>query len=195
MKVKFLGEILFVGILTILTIIYLKSEVDEVDINRMTLDTIDKVLKETSIYMDKEINYFQSYRNSFYNTLPLTQIIKYRKELFVNDLTLRNSNEELSESENLLLRKTKLLFSLEDILDSGRELNITYNCCQILGFFSVLFIYYLIYRLLIISKRQFLIKRCFIILCLLYSVNSIFYSLNSHLEKETRKGLQTVKLK
>ena len=154
--------------------------------NANTLYEIDdektkELSKELRLFIDeeKDIDYSKGFKESFYVTLPFSQIIEYKKASFFYDIAFNNNKN--NQTENIL---NNILVHENDInyVNSMREINLKYALFQILGVMSVLLILTMLYYILKLKSPDS-VKNYLFILVLVYFVNFGFFAVKSVTEK------------
>lgn len=176
-------SIMFFSILMIN--IYLNRSYNQIDIEKINIETLSRVKQEINIYLDQNIDYLQVYKNSLYNTLPLSEIIEYKKISLIYDLDKVSNNTELSVSEKSLLNSyytsTKYTFG-ESSLKHIKLSNNKYLFFHYLGVITVICFAILIYYILKRKKNQAIKNRFLFSILFLYFINFIFSTIKSDKE-------------
>jgi len=189
----YLIQISIISLILISGIIYLKSPADKENVYQITKETIDKVLLEISLYDDNKIDYLTGFKNAFYNSLPFTQIVEYKKTSLIYNLALVSNSKRtsLSKEEINVLFHHKKLFDLIDII-GNTKINMLYIFYQFLGVLAVFSILYSIYFILKKLNKSDLIRSYFIILVFLYFINFVFLGLIHQKDKVIESKLKEI---
>ena len=194
MKIKllikqYLKEIITTLLLIIAITFYLKTPFKNIDVYKLNAEIIDKTLIELSKFTGENIDFSQGFNNSFYYALPLTQVIEYKKQLFIYNSSLINNNDEYTISEEMkkVLQNTNNLHGTKELLNDNSNTN--YILIQILGVLSALSIFIILY-LLIKYKKPGLKNYYFFVLILIYLTSFSFFMEKKDVEKLTQKTLK-----
>jgi hypothetical protein len=181
LKKLYLKEVITTLLLIIITTFYLKSPFDVFDFYKLKAEIANKIVIDISTFEEKNIDFSKVFNNSFYNTMPLTQIIEYKKQTFIYNLALYNRDgKQISNTFKGILDSTNTLYSLKKLkLDNN---NTKYTLYQFLGVISVFFIITAIYFTIKFIKPNLLNYYIFIIV-ILYITNLIFLGLKSDKER------------
>lgn len=178
-KINYFKEVSILVLIVLITSVYLY-----LPNNANTLYEIDdeksKALStELSLFINKDIDYSKGFKESFYVTLPFSQIIEYKKASFFYDIAFNNNKN--NQTENIL---NNILVHENDInyVNSMREINLKYALFQILGVMSVLLILTMLYYILKLKSPDS-VKNYLFILVLVYFVNFGFFAVKSVTEK------------
>lgn len=187
-KKLYLKEVVTILLFIVLISIYLKIPFSTIDVLTNDIEVSNKIQTEISIYQNKDIDFSYGFKTAFYNTLPLTQIIEYKKQSFINDVAkFYNNGNDVPVEVKDILGSTHLLNSLRVLIKDGN--NYQYNFIQFLGVISVVSSLLLIY-FIVKYKKPSLLNWFFFILTLFYFTNLIFYELKVKTEKLTEETLK-----
>ncbi len=193
-KKQFLKEILTVLLFVFSVILYLNLSFKIIDVYKLKSEILEKSLKETSLYLDEDVDFSRGYLDSFFKSLPFSQIIEYKKQKFIYDLLIYNkSNKQISGDAKDILTSINSFNSLKGIIDLTGKNNSEYALYQILGVISVLLIIAIIYVFIKYKKPSFLSYYVFI-LGIFYITNLGFYSFRLQKEKLIEKTLNEINM-
>lgn len=154
--------------------------------NANTLYEIDdektkELSKELGLFIDeeKDIDYSKGFKESFYVTLPFSQIIEYKKVNFVYEIALNNSKDEHIGNvlNNILVHENDIHY-----VNSMRESNLKYALFQLLGVLTVLLVLIVLYFILKLKNPNF-VKHYLFVVVIIYFVNLGFFTLKTEKEK------------
>ncbi len=154
--------------------------------NANTLYEIDdektkELSKELRLFIDeeKDIDYSKGFKESFYVTLPFSQIIEYKKVNFVYEIALNNSKDEHIGNvlNNILVHENDIHY-----VNSMRESNLKYALFQLLGVLTVLLVLIVLYFILKLKNPNF-VKHYLFVVVIIYFVNLGFFTLKTEKEK------------
>ena len=179
---QFLKEIITILLFVFTVMLYLNLPFKIIDVYELKSEILEKSLKETSLYLDEDVDFSRGYLDSFSKSLPFSQIIEYKKQKFIYDLLIYNkSSKQISGEAKDIVRSINSFNSLKEIIKLTGKNNSEYALYQILGVISVLLIIAIIYVIIKYKKPSILSYYVFI-LGLFYITNLVFYS--SRLQKE-----------
>lgn len=135
--------------------------------------------KELRLFTNKDIDYSKGFKESFYVTLPFSQIIEYKKVNFVYEIALNNSKDEHIGNvlNNILVHENDIHF-----VNSMRESNLKYALFQLLGVLTVLLVLIVLYFILKLKNPNF-VKHYLFVVVIIYFVNLGFFTLKTEKEK------------
>lgn len=189
-KKQFLKEIITILLFVFTVMLYLNLPFKIIDVYELKSEILEKSLKETSLYLDEDVDFSRGYLNSFSKSLPFSQIIEYKKQKFIYDLLIYNkSSKQISREAKDILSSINSFNSLKEIIRLTGKNNSEYALYQILGVISVLLIIAIIYVIIKYKKPSILSYYVFI-LGLFYITNLVFYSSRLQKEKLIEKTLK-----
>lgn len=189
-KKQFLKEIITILLFVFTVMLYLNLPFKIIDVYELKSEILEKSLKETSLYLDDDVDFSRGYLDSFSKSLPFSQIIEYKKQKFIYDLLIYNkSSKQISGEAKDILTSINSFNSLKEIIKLTGKNNSEYALYQILGVISVLLIIAIIYVIIKYKKPSILSYYVFI-LGLFYITNLVFYSSRLQKEKLIEKTLK-----
>ena len=189
-KKQFLKEIITILLFVFTVMLYLNLPFKIIDVYELKSEILEKSLKETSLYLDEDVDFSRGYLNSFSKSLPFSQIIEYKKQKFIYDLLIYNkSSKQISREAKDILSSINSFNSLKEIIRLTGKNNSEYALYQILGVISVLLIIAIIYVIIKYKKPSILSYYVFI-LGLFYITNLVFYSSRKKKKKLIEKTLK-----
>lgn len=187
---QFLKEIITILLFVFTVMLYLNLPFKIIDVYELKSEILEKSLKETSLYLDEDVDFSRGYLDSFSKSLPFSQIIEYKKQKFIYDLLIYNkSSKQISGEAKDILTSINSFNSLKEIIRLTGKNNSKYALYQILGVISVLLIIAIIYVIIKYKKPSILSYYVFI-LGLFYITNLVFYSSRLQKEKLIEKTLK-----
>lgn len=187
-KKFYLKEIFYMLIITVAIGIYLKIPYKVLDLYAIEYEILDKSQNKTQLFLNENIDYSIGFKNTFYYTLPLTQIIEYKKNLFIYNLILKDKEgKNLSKEEMSILNKASQFYDLKKYIKDPT--NLKYTLYQFLGVLPILCFLLLIYFTLRYRNPRLL--KSFYLLLILYTYTSfVFLGLNNLTEKSIHNALK-----
>ena len=170
---QFLKEIITILLFVFTVMLYLNLPFKIIDVYELKSEILEKSLKETSLYLDEDVDFSRGYLDSFSKSLPFSQIIEYKKQKFIYDLLIYNkSSKQISGEAKDILTSINSFNSLKEIIRLTGKNNSKYALYQILGVISVLLIIAIIYVIIKYKKPSILSYYVFI-LGLFYITNLV----------------------
>lgn len=188
MKKQYLKEVVTILLFIVSISIYLNIPFKTTDLYDINIEETNKYLTETSLFLEKDIDFSMGFKNSLRATLPFSQIIEYKKQKFIYNLALYNNDgKQIPKDIKSILVSTNMFYSLKEITPEKSIAKYTFY--QFLGVMSVLFVIMGLY-FIVKFRRPSLLNYYYFILILFYLTNYVFLSLKSDKEKLIEKTLK-----
>lgn len=178
-KITYFKEVSILVLIVLITSVYLYLPNNANTLYEIDDEKSKALSKELRLFTNKDIDYSKGFEESFYVTLPFSQIIEYKKASFFYDIAFNNNKNNQTENilNNILVHENDI-----DYVNSMREINLKYALFQILGVMSVLLILTMLYYILKLKSPDS-VKNYLFILVLVYFVNFGFFAVKSVTEK------------